>query len=73
MLQAFGINLSQSHVLSMHVLAFLENIKYKINLNSQKIMMLSEYGLEMSIFNVALKIERGFQQQINFLINIWEN
>lgn len=54
----------------MHVLAFLENIKYKINLNSQKIMMLSEYGLEMSIFNVALKIERSFQWQINFLISI---
>lgn len=57
----------------MHVLAFLENIKYKINLNSQKIMMLSEYGLEMSIFNVALKIERDFQWQINFLITIWKN
>lgn len=24
-------------------------------------------------FNVALKIERSFQQQINFLISIWEN
>lgn len=24
-------------------------------------------------FNVALKIERSFQQQINFLITIWKN
>lgn len=36
--------------------------------------MLSEYRFKISnTFNVALKIERGFPQQINFLISIQKN